>query len=309
MDRLLQKLYDYCALDKSQTMRERLFRLMCLVIVFVCLCVVIPTNLFEPDMPVLVNVLDVGFGLFALFCFTETRRGRYHVKVLVTAIGLALSLAWFFDGGMDGSLNFYFFGLVVLPMVFFEGRLRWIFVAAILVDFSGLNLIGYHFPKLVTAFPSRREEVIDVVSGSVAAYTTIVMLIWMVVKHYDNERDRLSQSARELAVSEEKFSQAFRSSPNGIALTEMDTGRFIEVNDCFCRIYGYSVAEVTGRTALELGLWTDAAERDRLLRPLFADGVVRDLELPRQLRDGRTKIVLFNAELVELVLCSRIQWT
>ncbi|MGV3659775.1 MAG: PAS domain-containing protein [Prosthecobacter sp.] len=49
---------------------------------------------------------------------------------------------------------------------------------------------------------------------------------------------------QELQEKEEKFSKAFQANPSGIAITEAATGRYLEVNDSFCRILGYSHAEV-----------------------------------------------------------------
>ena len=40
----------------------------------------------------------------------------------------------------------------------------------------------------------------------------------------------------ELRENESKFSNAFKSNPSGVAITEIDSGRFIEVNDSYCRL-------------------------------------------------------------------------
>ena len=64
-----------------------------------------------------------------------------------------------------------------------------------------------------------------------------------------------------------KFSKAFRSSPNGIALTELATGRYIDVNDSFCQIYGYTKEEMLGRTSVELGIFDSMEDRRTGYRP------------------------------------------
>ena len=288
MERLMDRIWEYVVHDKSQTMRERLFRLICLVVMFVCLCLILPSNLFEPDMPVLVNVLDIGFGLFALFCFTKSRQGRNYLRTFLITLTLVLSAAWFLDGGMDGSVNYYLFALLLLPMVFFEGHLRWFFTGGILVDFCALNFIGYHFPGLVTRFPHRSEQLTDIISGMVSCSVAIVMLIWAVVRHYDEERQRL-------ASSDERFSKAFQASPNAMGISEMATGRFIEVNEGFSRIYGYSQAEVIGRTSMELGLWNSAEERDAFVQQLRETGLLKNREFSKRTRNGDARLILTSA--------------
>ena len=104
----------------------------------------------------------------------------------------------------------------------------------------------------------------------------------------------------ELQENEEKFSKAFRSNPCGIAITEIETGRYVEVNDSFCRIMGYPPQEVIGRTTLELGIWNSAEERSRIIEPLLAGRSLRHQEVETSTRDGARKTVSLNAELIEL---------
>jgi PAS domain S-box-containing protein len=103
-----------------------------------------------------------------------------------------------------------------------------------------------------------------------------------------------------LRESEEKFSKAFRSNPNGICITEMATGRYLELNESFCRVFGYTQPEMIGRTALEVGVWANPADRERLIRPVRRHGSVRDLQLQTRDRAGRVKILMVSAELIEL---------
>ncbi|MBX9913299.1 MAG: EAL domain-containing protein, partial [Pseudomonadaceae bacterium] len=93
-------------------------------------------------------------------------------------------------------------------------------------------------------------------------------------------RDITARTLREqtLAASEEKFAKAFHASPDGISISEQSSGRFLEVNQGFCRLSGYTFEEVIGRTSVELNLW-DAQQRQSLLEPLSHDGYVRDLEM------------------------------
>ena len=104
----------------------------------------------------------------------------------------------------------------------------------------------------------------------------------------------------ELQESGEKFSKAFRSSPSGIAITDIETGHLIEVNESFARQYGFSIPEMVGHSTLELGIWGNLTDRERLTQPLHAHGSVRDFEVQTRTRDGGTKIILINAELIEL---------
>lgn len=79
-------------------------------------------------------------------------------------------------------------------------------------------------------------------------------------------------------LSEEKFTKAFHASPDGISISELSSGRFLEVNQGFCRLSGYSAEQVIGRTSLELNFWS-AEQREFLLETLARDGCAHNLEM------------------------------
>jgi PAS domain S-box-containing protein len=108
------------------------------------------------------------------------------------------------------------------------------------------------------------------------------------------------KTAGELRESEEKFSKAFRCSPNGIAITELATGRYIDVNDSFSQTYGFARHEMIGRTSLELGVFRSVADREKVIGPFRATGHLRDFELRMITPRGEAKTVLVNAEKMEL---------
>ena len=58
-------------------------------------------------------------------------------------------------------------------------------------------------------------------------------------------KDRLAKRTEdELRKSEEKFRTAFKTSPHVITLTNFEDGTYIEVNDAFTKLLGYSPKEI-----------------------------------------------------------------
>src|SRR5260370_25225762 len=78
----------------------------------------------------------------------------------------------------------------------------------------------------------------------------------------------LLQSEEGRRVSEEKFQKVFRSSPIPFFITTLAEGRFLDVNSAFEHRYGYSRAEVLGRTLHELRIWEDPSDRNLLVAQL-----------------------------------------
>lgn len=103
-----------------------------------------------------------------------------------------------------------------------------------------------------------------------------------------------------LQESEEKFAKAFRSSPYSLTISDLETGRYVEVNSGFERLSGHARADVIGRTSMELGLWRDPADRARLVAALRRDGSVRGMEIDFVARDGRVVHAINSCEIIEL---------
>jgi PAS domain S-box-containing protein len=101
-----------------------------------------------------------------------------------------------------------------------------------------------------------------------------------------------------LFESEEKFSTAFHSSPDAMAISDLTTGKFIEVNEGFPRLYGYTRAEIIGHTSLELGMWQQQADREELVRRLSTEGMIRNHPGTSRHRSGKLFPALLSAEMV-----------
>ena len=103
-----------------------------------------------------------------------------------------------------------------------------------------------------------------------------------------------------LRASEEKFSKAFYTSPDSININRLEDGMFLEVNDGFTKITGYSKEDVIGRSSLEINIWASPEERSRLVDGLRSRGEVANLEVPFQMKDGQEKVGLMSASLIEI---------
>ena len=113
--------------------------------------------------------------------------------------------------------------------------------------------------------------------------------------------ERLARAQRErLRESEERLRIAFETSPDAIALTDVEDGTFLTMNQGFTRLVGWPEAEVVGRRSSELGIWDDPADRERLTGELRAGGAVSNLEVRFRTRTGGTLDVLLSARLLTL---------
>lgn len=103
-----------------------------------------------------------------------------------------------------------------------------------------------------------------------------------------------------LLQSEEKFAKAFHSSAVLMALSTLDEGRYLDVNETFERTLGYSREEVIGRTSLELGLFVRPEQRVEMLRAIREFGLIRNMEVQVRTKDGKVITGLFSGDPITL---------
>ncbi|MFA7160849.1 MAG: PAS domain S-box protein, partial [Kiritimatiellia bacterium] len=60
---------------------------------------------------------------------------------------------------------------------------------------------------------------------------------------------------------EEVYYKIFRITANMLAISRMKDGIFMQVNDAFMTILGYSRDELIGKSSLEIGLFVNAQDR------------------------------------------------
>jgi PAS domain S-box-containing protein len=114
-------------------------------------------------------------------------------------------------------------------------------------------------------------------------------------------------------ISKQRFVAIFQESPNALAVSLATTGEFIEVNRALVDLIGAkSAADVIGKTSTELGIWSNAAERQALfVEGLNKGGKVEGAQLKLRRVTGEDLMVEvwatnYEAEGVRYVLSSVI---
>ncbi|MDD5024860.1 MAG: PAS domain S-box protein [Methanoregula sp.] len=109
------------------------------------------------------------------------------------------------------------------------------------------------------------------------------------------ERKLAEEALRE---SENKFATIFLRSPVALTLVSATEGTFVDVNDAFVRMTGYSRDDVMGKTADALGIFTDNKEREQMLSALRVQRCVNGMELKCRIKTGEIRTCLFSSGLL-----------
>lgn len=134
---------------------------------------------------------------------------------------------------------------------------------------------------LMRILPYRTLE--NVIEGAVLTFFEIT------------ELKRLQESLRD---AEAKFRMAFDTNPVALSITTLD-GRYVDVNDAFCKTLGYTREELLGKTSAELGI-VDAELRSTIVEKIDANGGMPRYEVQVRTRDGRLLTFMSMAETITL---------
>jgi len=115
------------------------------------------------------------------------------------------------------------------------------------------------------------------------------------IVHDITEQKRNEKALRE---SEEKFHKAFVTSPDSININRLEDGMYVEINNGFTDIMGYQPEEIIGKSSLELNIWVNPEDREKLVKGLKENGVVNNLEAKFCSKTGEIKDGLMSAALI-----------
>lgn len=110
--------------------------------------------------------------------------------------------------------------------------------------------------------------------------------------------DRL-KTTNALKESEERFRKAFQASPAAMAISTVDDGRFIDVNDSFLSISGYSRDELIGQRSVDVGV-IGPDERSKIMEFIRRQGYVRNHEFPALTKTGQRITVLGSTDVINM---------
>ena len=120
-----------------------------------------------------------------------------------------------------------------------------------------------------------------------------------VVNSRDVDAAVVAERARER--DNELLSKMLRATSEIISVTDVHTGRLIEVNEAWLEVTGYTREEAIGRTALELGIWGTPENREAMVAALRTNGGrLKDHAVTTFTRHGEPRELLITVEPLEV---------
>jgi PAS domain S-box-containing protein len=125
------------------------------------------------------------------------------------------------------------------------------------------------------------------------AYQTVLILLTYSLVLMVNKR-----LITEISAEEKKFAAAFHSAPYAIVLSRFSDGMVVDANETFSSVTGYDRAEVLGKKAIGLDIWTHDEDRAAVVDALSKQGKAHGMELRFRKKSGERIVGLFSAEII-----------
>ncbi|MFH2044177.1 MAG: PAS domain S-box protein [Pseudomonadota bacterium] len=172
---------------------------------------------------------------------------------------------------------------------------------------DGSTMPGNEYPSVRALKEKRLVENIemgvirgdgDVIWLNVTAAPIPIEPFGVIIVYNDiTERKKIEEA---LHVEKERFSKAFRASPNPMTISRMADGTIMEVNQTWIETFGHSRAEAVGKTSVSIGIWGDPANRKKAMQKLQETGSLRNYEIDLWRKTGEVRHTLLSIECFEI---------
>ncbi len=110
----------------------------------------------------------------------------------------------------------------------------------------------------------------------------------------------LEQAEKTLLENEGRFRLIFHTSPDAINLNKASDGMYIDINDGFTNIMGYTREDCIGKTSISFNIWKNLEDRKRLIDGLAEIGYLENMEAEFVRKDGQIRVGLMSARTLRI---------
>ena len=152
----------------------------------------------------------------------------------------------------------------------------------VLIVCSLLALFSHRPVNVQTATPEQLLAMLDLLIFSMLWTFGFILLI----------NQRLSAESLE---ARDNLELIFDTCPDAVLLTRLTDGCFVKINNGFTELTGFTRDEVIGKSVMEIDLWKDPADRQRLVTTLERQGSCENREAIFQRKDRSQLIGMVSA--------------
>ena len=131
-----------------------------------------------------------------------------------------------------------------------------------LVCFIFCCFFAFRAVVVATSYPTATDYFVPTfmqISTFLASFTAGILLTFGLIIMVNQ---RLSEEIRQ---AKGRFEVIFNTSPDSVLITRLSDGYYIDMNEGFTALTGYTRAEGIGKTSLDLNIWYNPADRQKFV--------------------------------------------
>ena len=141
---------------------------------------------------------------------------------------------------------------------------------------------------------------LETYKGRILAAVGLCLLQFVFIGYLLIERSRRRAANERLLASRAQLAKTFQFNPQPMSLTTQLDGRYLDVNESFLRMSGYTKEEVIGRTSTELNIWDTPGTRHELVKRVAERGSLRNTETRFRTKTGAFRTLFSSIETLNI---------
>ncbi|HNX06102.1 MAG TPA: PAS domain S-box protein [Bacteroidales bacterium] len=119
---------------------------------------------------------------------------------------------------------------------------------------------------------------------------------YFIVQVLDITEQKLTE--QKLVETKNQLEVIFNNGPDAILLTRIENGHYVDSNKTFTRYTGYTPDDLIGKSTLDIDIWGNPDDRNRLIKEVKEKGFCHNFELEIKNKDRTSRIIEMSAEVI-----------
>src|SRR5674536_104855 len=109
-----------------------------------------------------------------------------------------------------------------------------------------------------------------------------------------------SKNQEKSGIVRDMIFKIFHSASYLMAISKLDTGQYVDVNETFYKVLGYSKEEIIGHTSDDIQIFADFEESTKYIKLISKLKSIKGYPVTLKTKTGEEKSYLFSADTVQL---------
>lgn len=252
------------------------------------------------------NNLSFIFGTMCIYIGIRKNYGQYGFKKWHFVYTIASLVAIVYFTVVDNHLNIRMvinsisLGIIHLIIIIelYKTKHEPTKITSLFLAFLFSIYVIFDFTRTLYYLGKEEGQIFSTSSMQITTYLIyIIVNILSTFGFILNLNQRLNEENNE---TKKNLEIIFNTTPDAVAVTTLENGIFIAVNEGFGVETGFMPSELIGNSIFELGIWKNIEDRDKFIKNIIDNGYIENIEMEFRRKNSTTLTGLMSAKVIKL---------